>query len=66
MFNISRVEDQNKNSGLHEQQQPRDKQANNEKKSQELRKFTIIQTKRVAKEPTEEESKFEELKQSSS
>jgi len=66
MFNISRVEDQNKNSNINEQLQTREKQANYEKKSQELRKFTIIQTKRVVKEPTEEESKFEELKQSSS
>ena len=66
MFNISRVEDQNKNSNITEQLQTREKQANYEKKSQELRKFTIIQTKRVVKEPTEEESKFEELKQSSS
>ena len=66
MFNISRVEDQSKNSTPQEHQQSRDKQVNNEKKSQELRKFTIIQTKRVPKEPAEEECKFEELKQSSS
>lgn len=66
MFNISRVEDQYRNSNSNEQLQTREKQANCEKKSQELRKFTIIQTKRVVKEPTEEESKFEELKQSSS